>query len=115
MKKFTVARAQSIYSLAPSIFATLPVVELVEALKAKYQFRHSPTIQEVLNPQLNQATNFAWGKADLGNSRNVTIEMLSVQNFVNVATTISVITRTSTDDSDAVLADLAKWVSRDFE
>src|ERR1700692_280686 len=41
MKKFTVTRAQSIYSLAPSIFATLPVVDLAEDLKAKYQFRHS--------------------------------------------------------------------------
>jgi hypothetical protein len=68
-----------------------------------------------LNPQANPAANFAWGKAELDNGRSVTIEGLIVQNFVNLATTISVITRTSTDDSDAVLADLAKWVASNFD
>lgn len=113
MKITAVARAQSIYALPASVFATVPVFDLVDGLKARYGFRHTPPGQELINPPANQPANFLWGKCELA-ARVVTIESLQVQNYAGLATTVSVTTRTSTDDSDLVLADLAKWVAENF-
>ena len=113
MKLTAVARAQSVYALAPNIFATVPVFDLVDALKAKYNFRHVPTGPELINAAANQPATFLWGKREL-NGRSVTVESLQVQNFTNFATTVTVVTRTSTDDSDAVLSDLAEWIQSTF-
>jgi len=113
MRITAVARAQSVYALPPSIFATVPIFDLVDGLKARYGFRHTPTGQELINPPVNQPVNFLWGKSQLA-GKVITIESLQVQNFAGLATTVSVTTRTSTDDSDVVLRDMAQWLSSDF-
>jgi len=114
MKITAIARAQSVYAMPPSIFATVPVFDLVDGLKARYGFRHIPTGQELINPPPNQPTNFLWGKCHIG-GRTITVESLQVQNYAALATSVSVTTRTSTDDSDLVLADLQQWVVADFK
>lgn len=113
MNIVAVIRAQSILALPASVFATVPIFELVDGLKARYDFRHTPTGQELINPPINQPANFLWGKCKI-KDRALTIESLQVQNFAGLSTTVSVTTRTNTDDSDAILADLAQWVFANF-
>jgi hypothetical protein len=113
MKVTAIARAQATYALPPNIFSTIPVFDLVDALKAKYNFRHSPTGPELLNAVANQPATFLWGKREI-EGRTVTVESLQVQNFAGFATTVTVVTRTSTDDCEAVLEDLAEWVRTNF-
>ncbi|HLM79198.1 MAG TPA: hypothetical protein VK302_01075 [Terriglobales bacterium] len=109
----TIIRAQSIDSFAAAIFATVPIFELVDGLKSRYNFRHTPTGAELINPPPNQPNNFLWGKCNL-NGLEITIESLQIQNLPGLATTVSVTTRTRTDDSDAVLKDLAQWATSAF-
>ena len=99
MEVTAVARAQAVHALAPNIFATVPVLDLADVVKSKYQFRTAPNAQELLNPQPSQQAQatFSWGKADI-NSRTITIESLQILNWAGFATFVTVITRTSTDD-----------------
>ncbi|MFZ0887484.1 MAG: hypothetical protein WA005_03460 [Candidatus Binataceae bacterium] len=114
MKITATIRAQAVYSLAASVFATVPIFDLADRLKARYSFRHTPTGQELVNPPPNQPLNFLWGQCNLPDREAVAIESLQVQNYAQLATGVSVITRTSTDDSDAVLKDLREWVAGSF-
>lgn len=113
MKIDVVLRAQSIGTLRPNIFASVPIFDLVEGLQERYSFKQIPTTQELVNPLSNQPANFIWAKKKIGD-RTVTVESLQVQNFPNLATTAGVITRTSTDDAELVLNDLSQWVHAQF-
>ncbi len=114
MEITAVARAQSVHALAPNIFATVPVLDLADAVKAKYRFRTAPNAQELLNPQPSQQATFSWGKADI-DGHAITIESLQILNWAGYATFVTVITRTSTDDCDSVLDHLAGWIAADFK
>lgn len=110
---FKVLRAHAIYSLKPTVFADVPVFDLVDAVNQRYNFRQIPPNNELLTPPPNQPTNFVWGKAKIGD-RSITIDLLQVQNFPALAMTVGVVTKTSTDDSDLVLDDLAKLMTERF-
>lgn len=113
MKVTAVARAQSVESLPANFFAATRVFDLVDAVRDRYEFRNVPTAQELLSPQPNQPVNFIWGKREIG-GRSITVESLQILNYATIATSVTVVTRASTDDSDLVVEDLKNWVESTF-
>jgi hypothetical protein len=109
MKLVSVARAQGIFALPATFFVTVPIFDLVDAFKDKFQFRHVPSGHELLTPPPNQPTNFVWGKTTV-NGEPVTIEGMQIETYGTLATTVTVTTRTCTDDCDAILADMREWL-----
>ncbi len=113
MKSTSVLRAQSVVSLRANVFGNVPVFDLVDAVKERYGFRVTPSTEDLLNPQPNKPATFVAGKFR-AKTRSITIENLQVLNFPPISTSVSAITRTSTDDSDLLLTDLETWVSAEF-
>ncbi len=105
MKSVKVLRAAAFRALNPQIFDSVIPLELVEAVKEKYDFKKAPDLTKP-----NEPTDFQLGKLKPG---NITIEQLVVTNFPQL-TSIGVAVRTSTDDAELVLNDLLEWVATKF-
>lgn len=114
MKPLTVLAAQATDALKANIFVGTAVFDIVDAVKERYNFRQIPSNRELLNPAANQLAAFVWGKREF-EGRIITVDRLQVQNFSPLATTVSVITRSSTADCDLVLGDLAEFVFSTFQ
>jgi hypothetical protein len=115
MKITAIPRAQTIYSLPASFFATSPIFDLADKVKEYYQFRTMPSAQELANTQSSQPSIFLGGRMVTVTGRIISIDQLQITNFVGTSTAVSVVTRHSTDDSDLVVDDLIRLVREDFE
>src|SRR6266403_5454585 len=104
MKSIAVLRAASFRSLAPRLFDSVILAELIEAIKVKYNFRQVPTVAEVAQ----KPADFGYGEIRRGDSL-IVIEQLVVSYLGVQATSVAASTRTSTDDSDFFLDEVMGW------
>lgn len=101
MKSLRVLRAAAFRALKPRLFDPVFPLELVEFVKERYDFKQVPTVQELASGP----ANFMLGKLTAG-EHSITVEQLSVVYVGMQATSVSVATRTSTDDAELFLNDL---------
>jgi hypothetical protein len=109
MELFSVIRASTFRALKPWLFDKIIPLELVTAVKEKYQFIQAPE-----GNQLNQPFSFQAGKFRNKDNRTITIEQLVVAYVGSRATSIGVSTRTSSDDSESFLDELIAWASETY-
>ncbi len=106
MRSVIPLRAASFRALKPRLFDSVIPLELVEALKERYQFRQVPTLQQ---PSFAGAS-FSLGKVRRRGRSIIVIEELTVTYLGTHATIVGASTRTSTADADYFLRDLADWI-----
>jgi hypothetical protein len=108
MKSITVLRAASFRSLGPRLLDPVILAELIEAVKARYNFRQVPTVAEASE----KPANFGYGEIKRGDSQ-IVIEQLLVS-YMGSVTSVGASTRTSTDDADFFLDDALRWISERY-
>jgi hypothetical protein len=109
MKSVNVLRAASFRTLGPRLFDSVMLSEVFDSLKAKYHFKRASTVAEAET----KPASFESGELPRSDQPNIAIDQLLVS-YVGVTTSVSVSTRTSTDDSDFVLENLIKWVQTTY-
>jgi hypothetical protein len=107
MREFSVIRASAFRALRPFLFDKLVVLELVTDIKEKYGFLRAP------DGSANQPVAFQAGKFQ-HNSKSISIEELFATYVGNSLTSLGAMVRTSTNDADAFLDDLKKWVGEKY-
>ncbi len=107
--KATVLRAAAFRSLGPRLFDAVILAELIEAVKARYNFRQVPTLAELAE----KPGNFGYGELKRGDVLIVIEQM--VISYVGVqATSVAASTSTSTEDSDFFLDDIIGWFGEKY-
>jgi hypothetical protein len=108
MKSFTLLRAAAFRGLKPQLFETVLPLELIDAVKHKYEFLKFPTLERA-----NEPFDFQVGKMK-HDGRVLKIDQLVIAYVGTEATSIGAASRTSSDDADLFLDDLIGWISEEF-
>jgi hypothetical protein len=108
MRSFTVLRAAAFRGLKPQLFDTVALLELVDAVKRKYEFLKSPDLEK-----LPESFDFQVGKMRVGN-RVIKIEQFIVSYVGTQTTSLGAATRTSSDDAETFLEDFMVWAKSEF-
>lgn len=105
----TVLVASTIASLRPRLFDATSAFEIVDAVAERYHFKGLPTPEQLSSGP----ANLRFGSFERDGKR-ITIEQFLVT-YVDIrATSIGVVTKTSTDDTQYFLNDLFDWASEAF-
>jgi hypothetical protein len=108
MESFSVIRASAFRALKPWLFDKVVPLELVTAVKQKYEFLGAPAVGP------NQPIDFQAGKFPLAD-KIVTIEQFVVAYVGNRATSLGASTRISSDASEAFIDQLSKWAAEQYD
>jgi hypothetical protein len=108
VESFNVIRASAFRALKPWIFDKIIPLELINAVKLKYQFV-KPDIGLVTPPVDFQAGKFSH------NGKVVSVEQLVIAYIGNRATSLGASTRESTDASEAFLEQLIEWAAKEYK
>ena len=110
MKEITVLRAQTAQVFKAGQLQRLPLFDLVEEIKDRYNFRTAPSPEQILQPAASAPARFVFGKFG-----KVTIETFEVLEAMAVGVGLAAACRTSTDDSGAFLDHLVGWLSTEYK
>jgi len=108
MRSFTVLRAAAFRGLKPQLFETVAPLELVDAVKRRYDFLRVPDVEKP-----SDSFDFRVGKVRIGN-RVIKIDQFIVTYVGTQATSLGAATRTSSDDADLFLEDIITWAHTEF-
>lgn len=107
--KATVLIASVIMSLRPRLFDAISPYALVEAIVERYNFRSSPTPEQLATAP----ANFHFGKIER-DGKTIIVEQLLVTYMEARVTSVGATTKTSTGDSMFFLTDLLNWAHEKF-
>lgn len=109
MESFSVIRASAFRALKPWLFEKVIPLELISAVKQKYQF----VTPDAAAFSQNAPVDFQAGKFQ-HNGQIVGVEQFIVTYVGNRATSLGVSTRISSDASDAFLDSLIQWAAKEY-
>jgi hypothetical protein len=109
MELFTVIRASAFRALKPRLFEPIVPLELITAVKQKYDFLKAP------DANLNQPVDFQAGKLRRKDGNTTSIEQFVVAYVGNRLTSLGAATRVSTDSSEEFLEDLIRWAGSEYK
>jgi hypothetical protein len=107
MESYSVIRASAFRALKPWLFDKIIPLELVAAVKHKYQFVKPDAAST------NAPVDFQAGKCEF-NGKLVGIEQFLVTYVGNRATSLGASTRESSDASDAFLDQVIEWAAKEY-
>jgi hypothetical protein len=109
MESFSVIRASSFRALRPWLFDKIIPLELINAVKQRYQFVNPDTSSFSSNAPIDfQAGKFQY------DGKTISVEQFVVTHIGNRATSLGVSTRMSSDASDAFLDNVIEWAATEY-